>query len=246
MQRKRMERDIRVSYWWKPMKTKGAGRVVSFRDRENKWRTGVGEEQEQLAGEQRHETTYGQTRNPMSSVSEVQVCLIMLAWTWITCSFSISGTTCCSCGKAKLDSPSLWCCRGWWKSTDVNAGVMVHRLRRGNSREAETILQSRRCWFCFCGHWPVEEAEKALQVVCQQPAVSRRTAPRKISKEQGKSMPGSLCESACLSGSEILNLSGEWACLIYGDLKVYLLLLKPEVWVFRLQRGNSSRYNVKR
>lgn len=51
----------------------------------------MGGGQEQLAGQQRHETTYDQIRIPMSSVFEVQVCLVMLACTGLTCSFTISG-----------------------------------------------------------------------------------------------------------------------------------------------------------
>lgn len=50
-------------------------------DREKKERTEVVAGQEQLAGEQRYETSYGQSRNPMSNIFEVQVCLVMLAWT---------------------------------------------------------------------------------------------------------------------------------------------------------------------
>lgn len=49
-------------------------------NRENKGRTEVGVGQEQLAGEKRHETAYGQTRNP-TNIFEVQVCSVMLAWT---------------------------------------------------------------------------------------------------------------------------------------------------------------------
>lgn len=85
-----------------------------------------------------------------------------------------------------------------------------------------------------------------MQAACQWPAVSRRTVPRKISKGQGKSMPGSLCESTHLSGSEILHLSGGWTVWLMR-LEAYLSLPKAEVWYsFRLHRGNSSRYNLKR
>lgn len=54
--------------------------AVSFRDREKQGRTEVGGGRRQLAGEQRHDTAYGRSRNPMSNMFEVQVCLVILAW----------------------------------------------------------------------------------------------------------------------------------------------------------------------
>lgn len=50
-------------------------------NRENTGRTEVGVGQEQPAGEKKHETADGQSRNPMNNILEVQVCLVMLAWT---------------------------------------------------------------------------------------------------------------------------------------------------------------------
>lgn len=60
------------------MRTKGTG---TFMNRENTGRTEVGVGQEQPAGEKKHETADGQSRNPMNNILEVQVCLVMLAWT---------------------------------------------------------------------------------------------------------------------------------------------------------------------
>lgn len=46
----------------------GAGRVASARDTERKERAEVGGGQEQLAGEQRHKATSGQSRKPMPCI----------------------------------------------------------------------------------------------------------------------------------------------------------------------------------
>lgn len=103
----------------------------------------MGGGQEQLAGEQRHETTYGQSSNPMSNVSEVQVCLVMLAWTWITCGFSNllqsavpAGSLCqtrnlCSAVGAG-GNPQMWMAVQWCTGLDlVTPGEQNQSLQVG-------------------------------------------------------------------------------------------------------------------
>lgn len=57
-------------------------------------------------------------------------------------------------------------------------------------------------------------------------------------------------KAACVKALICLALKS-WICLVgelsdWRALKTYLLLPKAEVWVFRLHRDNSSRYNLNR